>query len=142
MPDAESETRTCPFCKEEVKATAVRCRHCLADITPTRAEHGGVCPLCREEIKADAIRCKHCRATLVPDARSVLVRVPRPSLITTRRPVDDPVGFRQRRPSADTASGCADFITHRGMTYHLVDEGVTDDGWHYCGYEPGYGVFE
>src|SRR5215213_2859323 len=120
MPDAESETRTCPFCKEEVKATAVRCRHCLADITPTRPEHGGVCPLCREEIKADAIRCKHCLATLVPVARSVLTRVPRPSLITTQRSVGDPQ-FRRGRPSANTAGGCADFISHRGTTYHLVD---------------------
>jgi len=24
----------------------------------------------------------------------------------------------------------------------LVDEGIGADGWHYCGYEPGYGVFE
>jgi hypothetical protein len=140
MPEAESETRTCPFCKEEVKAAASRCKHCLADITPTRPDHGGVCPLCREEIKPDAIRCKHCKALLVPDARSVLARVP--SLITTRGLLRDRGELGAQRSRADSAGGCADYITHRGMTYHLVDEGVTDDGWHYCGYEPGYGVFE
>ena len=100
MPDTESETRACPYCKEEVKAAAVRCKHCLADIVPTRPDHGGVCPLCREEIKADAIRCKHCKATLVPDARSVLARVRQPSLITRRRLVDDPFKLGGQRPSA------------------------------------------
>jgi hypothetical protein len=146
MPDTESETRACPYCKEEVKAAAVRCKHCLADIVPTRPDHGGVCPLCREEIKADAIRCKHCKATLVPDARSVLARVRQPSLITRRRLVDDPFKLGGQRPSAANAGGCADLITHRGMTYHLVDEGTREDergvSWHYCSYEPGYGVFE
>ena len=82
MPDTESETRACRYCKEAVKAAAVRCKHCLADIVPARPDHGGRVPLCREEIKADAIRCTHCKATLVPDARSVLARVRRPSLIT------------------------------------------------------------
>jgi hypothetical protein len=41
------------------------------------------------------------------------------------------------------ASGCAATIQTRYGTYHLVDEGVGADGWHYCGYEPGaYGVFD
>lgn len=83
MPDAESETRACPYCKEEVKVAAVRCKHCLADIAPTRPDHGGVCPMCREKIKADAIRCKHCGATLVPGAGSVVAR--RPARITRLR---------------------------------------------------------
>jgi hypothetical protein len=152
MPDAESETRACPYCKEEVKAAAVRCKHCLADIAPTRPDHGGVCPLCREEIKADAIRCKHCKATLVPGARFVLARVRRPARITRRRPVDDGVELGGRRPGevpvpdparADRAGGgCPEFISTRYGTYHLVDEGIGADGWHYCGYEPGYGIFD
>ena len=144
MPDAKSDTRACPYCKEEVKAAAVRCPHCLADI-PARPDHGGVCPLCQEEIKADAIRCQHCKATLVPGARSVFARARRPSLITRRLPVDDPAELGGQRPSAANAGGCADFITHRDMTYHLVDEGTSTDergvSWHYCSYEPGYGVF-
>jgi hypothetical protein len=153
MPDAESETRLCPYCKEEVKAVALRCKHCLADIAPTRPDHGGVCPLCREEINADAIRCKHCKATLVPGARSVLGGVRRPARIIARRPVEDPVNFGGRRPSdlpapdpvrADRAGGgCAQHISTRYGIYHLVDEGIGADGWHYCGYEPGfYGVFD
>lgn len=151
MPDAESETRACPYCKEEVKVAAVRCAHCLADIPP-RPDHGGVCPLCREEIKADAIRCKHCKATLVPVARPVLARIRRPARIMRRRPVGDPVELGGQRPcnppprdpaSTHSASGgCEQFISTRYGTYHLVDEGIGADGWHYCGYEPGYGVFD
>lgn len=154
MPDAESETRACPYCKEEVKAAAVRCKHCLADI-PARPDHGGVCPLCREEIKADAVRCMHCKATLVPGPLSVLSGVPQ--RITRRRPVDDPVelgrlrrGLRLPLPdpaSADRASGgCADHITHNGHGYHLTDESTTVDdrgvSWHTCGYAVDYEVFE
>jgi hypothetical protein len=33
------ETRECPFCKEEIKAAAVRCKHCLSDLT----KHGCGC---------------------------------------------------------------------------------------------------
>ena len=160
MPEAESETRACPYCKEEVKAAAVRCKHCLADIAPTRPDHGGVCPLCREEIKAEAIRCMHCKATLVPGPWSVLARVRQPERITRRRPLDDFVelgGLRRGlRPgelslpdpaSADRASGgCADHITHNGAGYHLVDEGTTVDergvSWHTCGYQVDYRIFE
>ena len=152
MPDPESETRTCPYCKEEVKASAVRCKHCLADIAPMRPDHGGVCPLCQEEINADAIRCKHCKAMLVSGARSAVNRVRRPARIVRRRPVNDRVEFGGRPfgllqgtdpASADRAGGgCPEFLSTRYGTYHLVDEGIGADGWHYCGYEPGYGVFE
>ena len=45
--------------------------------------------------------------------------------------------------SADNSGdGCPEFISTPYGTYHLVDSGVGADGWHYCGYEPGYGVFE
>jgi hypothetical protein len=153
MPDAESETRLCPYCQEEVKAVALRCKHCLADIAPTKPDHGGVCPLCGEEIKADAIRCKHCKATLVPEGGPVLAGVRRPARIIARRPVQDPAQFGARRPldlstversSADRAAGgCDQHISTRYGIYHLVDEGIGADGWHYCGYEPGfYGIFD
>lgn len=162
MPKAEAETLACPYCKEEVKAGAVRCKHCLADIAEARPDHGGVCPLCQEDIKVDALRCMHCKATLVSDPLHLFVRARHPQRITRRRPVDDPAALRgQRRelrfggmPLRDTASsdpasgGCAEHITHDGVGYHLVDEGTTVDeqgvSWHTCGYEVDhhYGIFE
>ena len=161
MAEAESETRACPYCKEEVKTAAVRCRHCLADIAAARPDHGGVCPLCQEDIKTDAIRCRHCKATLVSGPLSVLGVAPRPARITRRRPVDDFPVFGGRsdlrsggiplldRASSDPASGgCAGHITHNGVGYHLVDEGTTVDdrgvSWHTCGYEVDhhYRIFE
>jgi hypothetical protein len=55
--------------------------------------------------------------------------------------------MRSRRPGEparahDASSGCEDLISTKYGVYHLVDEGVGADGWHYCGYEPGYGVFD
>lgn len=35
------ETRECPFCKEEIKSTAVRCRHCHADLARRGCGCGG-----------------------------------------------------------------------------------------------------
>jgi Zn finger protein HypA/HybF involved in hydrogenase expression len=64
----ESETRECPFCKEEVKAGAVRCKHCHAAIATARPAHGGTCPYCKEAIHPEALRCKHCKANLDPRA--------------------------------------------------------------------------
>jgi hypothetical protein len=62
--------RECPFCREEVKAQATRCKHCHAAIPAEAPGHGGVCPLCKEDIKPDAVRCRHCQADLRPGARS------------------------------------------------------------------------
>ena len=69
MTDQETATRECPYCKEDVKADAIRCKHCHAQIAPIGPTHQGVCPFCKEDIKVDAIRCKHCHADLRPGAR-------------------------------------------------------------------------
>ena len=66
------ESRECPFCKEEVKATALRCKHCQAALVPTRPEHGGECPFCKEAINVEALRCKHCRAD-VAGSRGMII---------------------------------------------------------------------
>lgn len=66
MPEGEEATRECPSCKEEVKAAAVRCKHCHATLSPETPAHGGVCPFCREAIHPEAIRCRHCKSDLAP----------------------------------------------------------------------------
>lgn len=58
------KTRECPYCKEEIKAEAVKCKHCSSRITPERPRHEGICPFCKEEIHPEATRCKHCRSIL------------------------------------------------------------------------------
>jgi len=68
-----SDGRTCPFCKEEIKADAIKCKHCRSAIAPERPGHGGTCPLCKESVHPDAIRCKHCGSDIGPiatDSRS------------------------------------------------------------------------
>lgn len=60
----QSTTRACPYCKEEVRADAAKCKHCGAAIAPEKPDHGGTCPYCKEQIHREAIRCKHCHADL------------------------------------------------------------------------------
>ena len=64
-PIANADTRECPFCKEEIKAAAVKCKHCGSAVQPLSAEHGGTCPYCKESIQPGAIVCKHCKSSLV-----------------------------------------------------------------------------
>src|ERR1700759_204275 len=145
MAESGTEMRACPYCQEQVQTTAVRCIHCLADI-PVGPEHGGECPFCRGEIKAEAIRCKHCHATLVSAVQPVLARVQRPARIMRRRGGDQAEAGRPQpgNSAADAAgthgasSACEQLISTRYGVYHLVDEGIGADGFHYCGYEPGY----
>ena len=60
MGSTSEETRICPFCKEEIKVDAIKCKHCHSKLVPVRPEHGGVCPFCKEDVKPDAVKCKHC----------------------------------------------------------------------------------
>ena len=65
---AEGETRACPYCKEEIKAGAVRCKHCRAELAPEQPAHEGTCPYCKESIHAEAVKCKHCGSAVGPMA--------------------------------------------------------------------------
>lgn len=64
MSDDQPATRPCPFCKEDIKADALRCKHCHAAINPAGPVHRGICPYCKENINPEAVRCKHCHANL------------------------------------------------------------------------------
>jgi Double zinc ribbon len=65
-----TDTRECPYCKEEVKAEAVLCKHCGSRLTPEKPSHGGTCPYCKESINPEATKCKHCKSILNGDQRS------------------------------------------------------------------------
>ena len=62
--DIESKTRNCPYCKEEIKADATKCKHCGSSVTPETSAHGGTCPYCKEQIHPEAVKCKHCGSDL------------------------------------------------------------------------------
>jgi hypothetical protein len=59
MPD-RAETKECPYCKEEIKPDAVKCKHCGSRLAPERPSHGGICPYCKEQVHPEAIKCKNC----------------------------------------------------------------------------------
>ncbi len=58
------KTRECPYCKEEIRAEAIRCKHCRSNVSPEKPAHEGICPYCKEEINPEAIKCKHCGSML------------------------------------------------------------------------------
>lgn len=62
--DTESKTRECPYCKEEIKAEAIKCKHCGSSLAPEKPSHGGTCPYCKEQINVEAVKCKHCGSDL------------------------------------------------------------------------------
>ncbi len=58
----EMQTKTCPYCGEEININAIKCKHCGEFIEEKKEEVSGtkICPFCGEEILASAIKCKHC----------------------------------------------------------------------------------
>ena len=64
MQEQSKETRECPYCKEEIKSDAIKCKHCGSSVAPENPPHGGTCPYCKEQIHPEAIKCKHCGSVL------------------------------------------------------------------------------
>src|SRR5687768_5408570 len=62
--EQQPTSRECPYCREDIRADAVKCKHCGSRVSPSQPSHGGTCPYCKEEIHPEAIRCKHCKSWL------------------------------------------------------------------------------
>lgn len=58
------EKTTCPYCKEEIKPDAIKCKHCGSKLAATKPSHEGICPYCKEQINPEAIKCKHCKSVV------------------------------------------------------------------------------
>ncbi len=62
-PETTSDTKTCPYCAEKIKAAAIKCKHCQADLsvsnTPVK-----VCPSCgsTDVAKRSAVAAQEQRA--------------------------------------------------------------------------------
>ena len=61
----EIQTKTCPFCGEEININAIKCKHCGEFLKKNQQEQTTepetkICPFCGEEIAYKAVKCKHC----------------------------------------------------------------------------------
>ena len=136
MPDQEMATRQCPFCKEEVKVDAIRCKHCQATILPDRPTHRGVCPFCKETINPEAIRCKHCKVNLAPSDLNFVFQGLSLGAGSTPFQISAQTALRQRiifalprsRKSANNAGAPNAGVPNAGPTIsHLCDD--CPPGW-------------
>lgn len=59
-------TKTCPFCGEEIMETAKKCKHCGEWLDRQSEESLQViqCPACGEDISSNATICEHCGEVL------------------------------------------------------------------------------
>ena len=56
------ETKRCPYCGEEIMASAKKCKHCGEWLNNEKKKIR--CPFCQEETEADLSKCQHCNESL------------------------------------------------------------------------------
>ncbi|MCM1264723.1 MAG: zinc ribbon domain-containing protein [Candidatus Gastranaerophilales bacterium] len=57
---SDDGNKHCPYCGEEIKATAKKCKHCGEFLNELNNSETKQCPFCGEEILSSAIKCKFC----------------------------------------------------------------------------------
>jgi hypothetical protein len=142
MNEQATGTRECPFCKEEVKADAVRCKHCQSSIPRAEPGHRGTCPYCKESIDPEAVRCKHCQADLAPAASCSCGQEGAARRRAISHQAVAPIAGGRRKVMPRRAEGTRPLLRSapEGCNDYEVDEDGTvwcfiEDSEHYCIYE-------
>lgn len=79
------ETKNCPYCGEEILATAKKCKHCgewlteeTASVPRTEPQEKRmiICPCCAEEIEEGTTVCPYCHETLSKEEKPKMEKTP------------------------------------------------------------------
>ena len=122
----EKETKRCPYCGEEIMATAKKCKHCgewLTEESHAPKKETKACPVCGEQIDIDATVCPHCHEAVGATAAAA-PRTPQPAPRQAPQPArQQPRRLSDYMPYADRASDEQQADTGKAgmLQYYLVD---------------------